>query len=254
MVAIRPEKISDTIAEHLEELILEGVLRPGEKLAPERELASKLDVSRPSLRDALDKLSKRGLLTSTRGGGSTVAEFLTPIMVPLANLYRDNQKAFEDYFEFRQLVEGQAARTAALRATELEKTAIRACIREMRKAHKLEDPTQEALADVNLHVLVYEASHNVVVLHIMRALSELLRNNIFFNRKNLYLRNGVRQTLLDQHIGLAKAVLSGDPDLAETAAADHIRFVFGTVEEIQNDTKRQNTSMRRIKRSDLLAS
>jgi len=252
MVAVRTEKIADTIASHIEKLILEGVLRPGEKLAAERELALKLDVSRPSLRQALGKLSRRGLLTMTRSG-TLVADFLSPMMEPLANLYRGNQNAFADYFEFRQCVEAQAARAAALRATDIEKTAIRNCVREMRKAHKKEDPAQEAQSDVNLHMLVYEAGHNFVVLHVMRALSELLRNNIFFNRENLYLRTGVRELLLEQHIEIAEAVLSGDPDRAEKAAAEHIRFVFGTVEDIQRDNKRLVTSLLRVKRNDLLS-
>ena len=230
MQTIRTQKIADVIALHIERLILEGILRPGEKLASERELALKFDVSRPSLREALEKLAKRGLLTATRSG-TCVAQFLTPIMEPLASLYRDNQNASVDYFEFRQWVEAQAARSAALRATDVDKAAIRACLAEMRKAHKISDPSQEARADVNLHILIYESSHNLIVLHVMRALSELLRNNIFFNRENLYLRAGVREKLLVQHIEIGEAVLAGDPDRAQSAAADHIRFVFGTVEE-----------------------
>lgn len=252
MVGIRPEKIADAIAAHIETLILQGVLRPGEMLTAERDLAFKLDVSRPSLRQALDKLTGRGLLTPTRGG-TVVAEFLAPMMEPLANLYRGNQNAFADYFEFRKCVEGQAARSAALRATNIEKVAIRACIKEMRRAHKIEDPTQEAQADVNLHMLVYEAGHNFVILHLMRALSELLRNNIFFNRTNLYQRHGVREMLLGQHVEIADAVLSGDPDRAEAAAADHIRFVVGAVEELQRDNKRLKTSLLRITRADLIS-
>jgi GntR family transcriptional repressor for pyruvate dehydrogenase complex len=174
-------------------------------------------------------------------------------MEPLASLYRDNQNAAADYFEFRQWVEAQAARAAALRATDVDKAAIRACLVEMRKAHKISDPSQEAQADVNLHILVYEAGHNLIVLHVMRALSELLRNNIFFNRENLYLRAGVREKLLMQHIEIGEAVLAGKPDRAEAAAAEHIRFVFGTVEEIQRDSKRLKTSLMRVGRNDLLA-
>ena len=102
----------------------------------------KFDVSRPSLREAIEKLAERGLLTATRGG-TYVAQFLTPIMEPLASLYRNNQNASADYFEFRQSVEAQAARSAAMRATNVDKAAIRACLREMRKAHKLEIPPKK---------------------------------------------------------------------------------------------------------------
>ena len=68
--AIRPAKLADTIADHLEQMILEGSLRPGERLLAERELAVRFDVSRPSLREALEKLEQRGLLTSGRGGAT----------------------------------------------------------------------------------------------------------------------------------------------------------------------------------------
>jgi GntR family transcriptional repressor for pyruvate dehydrogenase complex len=93
----------------------------------------------------------------------------------------------------------------------------------------------------------------MVLLHVMRALSELLRNNIFFNREHLYRRAGVREKLLAQHSAIGDAVLAGKPDRAETAAADHIRFVFGTVEEIQRDDKRLKCSLLRVGRSDFLA-
>lgn len=250
--ALRTQKIADVIALHIETLILEGALRPGEKLAPERDLASKLDVSRPSLREAIEILAERGLLTTKRTG-TFITEFLGPMMQPLASLYRGNDNAAADYFEFRKWVEAQAARSAAIRATEVDKAAIRACLSEMRKAHKISDPTQEAQADVKLHITVYEAAHNAIVLHVMRALSELLRNNIFFNRENLYRRSGVREKLLQQHIAIGEAVISGNPDRAEKAAADHILFVFGTVEDIQRDSKRLKTSLMRVGRSDFLA-
>ncbi len=252
MLAVRTPKIADAIAAHIEKLILEGTLRPGEKLAPERDLAVKLDVSRPSLREGIDRLVRRGLLTSSKSG-TYVAEFLAPILVPLANLYRDNQQASADYFEFRLCVEAHAARDAAVRATDVEREAIRTCLKDMRKAHKLADCGQEAEADVNLHMLVYEAGHNFVVLHVMRAMSELLRNNIFFNRENLYLKAGVRDQLLCQHIEIGEAVIAGDPERAEKAAGDHIRFVFDTVSEIQRATNRLKTSQMRAKRGDFLA-
>lgn len=252
MDAIRSEKIADTIAAHLERLILEGVLRPGEKLAAERELAVKLDVSRPSLRDALDKLAERGLLTATRGG-TYVAQFLSPMLKPLANLYRDKEIACADYFEFRQTVEAEAARMAAMRATGVDREAIRVCLADMRKAHKLKDPATESKADVHLHMLIYEAGHNVVLLHVMRALSDLLRNNIFYNREQLYGRAGVREKLLSQHLKIGEAIMAGDADRAEAASAEHIRFVFGTVEDIHRDRDRLASSLLRAGRTDLLA-
>jgi GntR family transcriptional repressor for pyruvate dehydrogenase complex len=252
MQVIWTQRLADSIATRIEKLILEGALKPGEKLASERELAQRLDVSRPPLREAIDKLVERGLLTTTRNG-TCVAQFLLPLMAPLANLYREHDNAAADYLEFRQWVEAQAAKAAAARATELDKNAIRGCLAEMRKAHKIKDPAREAQADANLHILIYEASHNFVVLHVMRALGELLRDNVFFNRDHLYRRAGVREKLLEQHLEIGDAVIAGDPERAETAAATHIQFVSRTVEEIKRDNERLECSMSRVRRSDFLA-
>lgn len=252
MHAIQTQRLADAIAARIERLILEGALRPGQKLASERELAQRLDVSRPSLREAIDKLVDRGLLTATRSG-TLVAEFLSPLMTPLANLYRDHQNSAADYLEFRQWVEAPAARAAATRGTDVDRAAIRDCLTEMRKAHKNKDAAREAEADARLHILVYEASHNFIVLHVMRALGELLRDNVFFNREHLYQRPGVRAKLLEQHLEIGNAVVGGEPERAERAAAQHIRFVFGTVEEIKRDKSRLECSISRAKRSDFIA-
>ncbi len=249
---VRTPKIADAIADHLEKLILEGVLRPGEKLAPERELAEKLDVSRPTLRDALGKLTERKLLTHSRGG-TVVAKFLSPLIEPLAGLLAEKPRTTEDYFEFRRIIEAEAAGFAAVRATDVDREAIRQCIGRMTGAHTIEDPTEEADADADLHLLVYEASHNVILLHIMRALTELLRGDVFYKRQQLYLRTGTRDKLLEQHIAIAEAVVAGKREEAMTAAADHIRFTFETVEEIRRDSLRLESSLQRVGRTEFLA-
>lgn len=250
---IRPQKVAEAIADHLEKLILQGVLRPGERLTPERELAEKLDVSRPSLREAIDMLAARGLLRTTRGG-TFIAQFLSPLLKPLASLLEDNPQATADYFEFRQVIDAQAARYAAMRASELDRKAIQAAINQIKTAHEFEDPTQEAQADVDFHLAIYEAAHNAVLLHIMRALVELLRSNIFYSRQQFYQRPNVREKLLAQHVAIAEAIFAGKPKAAEAAAANHVAFTFDTVEEIRRDSQRLEASLLRVGRSDYLAS
>jgi GntR family transcriptional repressor for pyruvate dehydrogenase complex len=249
---IKPQRVAEAIASHIEKLILQGVLRPGEKLTPERELAEKLDVSRPSLREALDKLSRRGLLTTTRSG-TYVAQFLSPLLKPLASLLEDNPQVTADYFEFRQVVDGQAARYAASRASNIDRERIQACIARMKKAHALKDPAQEAEADVDFHLSVYEAAHNAVLLHIMMGLVELLRTNIFYSRQQLYQNPAVRAKLLAQHIAIADAILSENPNEAEAAAAEHVRSTFNSVEDIRRVSMRLKESLLRVDRQDYLA-
>lgn len=249
---IRPVKLGDTVADHLERMILEGVLRPGEKLASERDLAGRLEVGRPVLREALEILQTKGLIETTKSG-TIVAQFLAPLAKPLAELFANKPRATADYFEYRRIIEGQAAALAATRATEVDRAAIEQCCARMKEAHKLDDPTEEANADADLHHLIYEAAHNIVLLHVMRVFSEFHRSEIFFSRLQLYRRPGVRDSLLEQHISIADAILKGDPKTTERVAAAHISYTFETLEEIRRDGERVEVSLRRVSRSDLLA-
>ncbi|WP_294533743.1 FCD domain-containing protein [uncultured Rhodoblastus sp.] len=252
MEPVRNRKLADAIAEHLEQLILEGALRPGEKLAAERELAEKLAVSRPSLREALEKLQARGLI-ETGKSGTYVTQFMAPLTEPLAAMLQSSEQALIDYLEYRGLVEGEAARLAALRATDVERDAIRACLEAMRAAHQLDDPTVEASADADLHVLIYEATHNLVLLHVMRAFSAMLRDGVFYNRHQLYLRPGVRDLLLEQHLAIGEAILARQPDKAAEAAAHHIRATAATLAEIRQEQLRVARALRRMSRSEFVA-
>jgi GntR family transcriptional repressor for pyruvate dehydrogenase complex len=249
---VKPARLADAIAERLEAMILEGVLRPGERLIAERELALRLGVSRPSLRDGLAQLEAKGLVVVGKSG-TVVAPYLAKLADPLAELFRDNERAAADYFEFRAVVEADAARSAARRATDADRSIIRQCLEAMRRAHESGDSTSEAEADVALHVAIYEAAHNVVVLHVMRALSDLLRQGVFFNRESFYRRRGVREALLEQHVAIGAAILAGDPEAAQAAAAEHIAFVRATHDEIRGDELRQAASLRRLARRDIVA-
>lgn len=251
--SIKPAKIADAVALHLETLILEGVLRPGEKLLAERELAEKLDVSRPSLREALSKLEDKGLLTSGRDGTCVAALVGASLTDPLARLLESHPETTFDYLEFRQTVEGQAAYYAALRATDVDREVLREAYERMEASHGLDEPDEEADADTDLHMAVYEAAHNVVLLHIMRGLAAMLRRDVFYNRAKLYSRRGVRDLLLAQHKAIYDAVMAGDPEAARKAAEKHITFTLETIREIRNAEARLEASLRRVGRADLLA-
>ncbi len=252
MEPVRNLKLADAIAEHLEQLILEGALRPGEKLAAERELAEKLEVSRPSLREALEKLQARGLIETSKSG-TCVTQFMASLTEPLAAMLQSNEQALIDYLEYRTLIEGEAARLAATRATDVEREAIRNCLERMRAAHKLDDPTAEGEVDVDLHLLIYEAAHNLVLLHVMRAFSEMLRGGVFYNRHQLYCRPGVRDVLLEQHLAIGEAVLARQPEQAAEAAANHVRATAATLEEIRQEQTRVARALRRMGRSEFVA-
>ncbi len=94
---IKATKLSDIILQQLENMILEGTYAPGEKLPPERELAKQFEVSRPSLREAIQKLEAKGLVTRKQGGGTFVKnqleEGLTDPLFELISKHPESQDA-----------------------------------------------------------------------------------------------------------------------------------------------------------------
>lgn len=245
---LRPPPLAAAVAAHLEGLILEGVLAPGERLAPERELADTLGVSRPSLREGLDMLEAKGLLVRGKAG-HTVAQFLAP----LAGLLGSNPRIGEDYFEYRRLIEPQAAALAARRATAPDRDAIADCLREMEAAHAAADPALEAAADTRLHLLIHEATHNLVLLHVLRMFAELLRQGILYSRERFWQRQPVREAMLAQHRAIAAAVLAGDASQAEATMRDHIAFAAQVFSEWRGEEARLSAALRKRNREGLVA-
>ena len=244
---IKQGKIADNIVEHLEELVYGGVLEPGEKLPPERDLAEELGVSRPSLREALYKMETNGLFQSRQGGGTYVRSIVEPVFTdPLIDMFSSRPGAAEDYVEFRKSLEGVAAYYAALRSTEADREIISERFKAMEQAP--EDPEIEAEFDAAFHLSIAEAAHNVFLLHIMRGLFNLLRTGVFYNRSKLYVRKGARDALLNQHKAMYDAIMEGDPDTAQNAAHTHLDYVLEFLYEFGRTEVREDVSRRRLKR------
>src|SRR6056300_564993 len=116
MPGIKQQKLSDVITERLEALILDGSFVAGQKLPAERMLAEQFNVSRPSLREAIQNLQAKGLVERKQGGGTFVNAKLNSNMTdPLLELVATRPETQFDLLEFRHALEGMAAYYAALR-------------------------------------------------------------------------------------------------------------------------------------------
>jgi GntR family transcriptional repressor for pyruvate dehydrogenase complex len=243
---IRPQRAAEAVARHIETLILEGSLTPDEALLPERDLALRLNVSRPTLRDGLKLLQDRGLLVGERGRGLRVAALgRAAITDPLVALLADHPEVEDDYLDFRDVVESHAAGLAAARATPLDRDRITAALDAIEAAHAAATPEDEAEADAALHQAIYEASHNLVLLQIMRALSGSLRSNVAANRGRMFTLPQVRDHLRSQHRAIAVAILDRDPQGARAAAHAHLAYVRQAARDIAQAQVHGETARRR---------
>ncbi len=223
---VLPEKISSAIVRQIELLILRGILRPGERLPSERDLADRLGVSRPSLRDALAQLQDQGLLTARAGSGVFVADVLGSAFSPaLVRLFEAHDTAMSDYLSFRRDMEGLAAERAARQGSASDLKVIDAVMTRMQTAHSNGDAQEEAQLDAQFHMAIIEASHNVVMLHMMRSMYDLLRQGVFYNRQAVFDQAPARTALLDQHRAINDALQARDPAQARRAVEDHLDYV-----------------------------
>jgi GntR family transcriptional regulator, transcriptional repressor for pyruvate dehydrogenase complex len=223
---VTPEKLSQSVVRQIEQLILRGILRPGERLPSERDMAEKLGVSRPSLRDAIAELAERGLLVSRAGSGVFVADVLGSAFSPaLIQLFATHDEAVSDYIGFRRDIEGLAAERAARLGSETDLRVIDTIFRKMEAAHQKRDPTDEAQLDAEFHMAIIEASHNVIMLHMLRSMFDLLRQGVFYNRQMLFRNRMTRDQLLDQHRAMNEAIQARDPAAARAAVEAHLTYV-----------------------------
>ncbi len=197
---IKPSRTADEVISQIEQLILEGVLRVGDRLPGERDLVDQFEVSRPIVREALKNLQERGLLVSRHGGGTYVADVIGPVFSkPVMELIAAHREATVDYLEYRREIDGIAAEFAARRATANDREILSDIMRRMEAAHEKDDFSEEAEADVDFHNAIGEAAHNIILLHTLRACYRLLSDGVFLNRAMIYELPGARDKLLAQH-------------------------------------------------------
>ncbi|AUH66666.1 FadR/GntR family transcriptional regulator [Paracoccus zhejiangensis] len=251
--AVKSERAAEAVAQHIEALILEGALKPDARLLPERELAERLEVSRSTLRDGLKILEARGLLVSGGRGAQVAALGAEAITDPLIALLARHSEGADDYLEFRGIIEGAAAGLAAERATPVERERLRDLMERMARAHEAEDPTAEGEADAELHLMIYEASHNLTLLQIMQALAGVVRADVLQNRQRLFAIPAMRDVLYAQHCKIGDAVLAGDAAAASAAALEHLDYLRAARQELSAADARLDLSMRRLNGGGLQA-
>jgi GntR family transcriptional repressor for pyruvate dehydrogenase complex len=246
-------RTADEAVRQIELLLLDGVLSSGDRLPSERELAEKLDISRPVLREALKELENRQLIVSRHGGGTYVAELIGQVFSkPVAELVSRHERATRDYLEYRRELEGHAAELAARRATAADHERLDTIIARMRTAHADEDFGLELDSDVELHNAIGEAAHNIILMHTLRACYKLLSEGIFHHRRVIFELPGARTKLLEQHEAIVTAIVSGDGPAARAAAEHHIDYVAEAAAEARLMQERQQVAnLRKIQRETM---
>lgn len=211
----------DEVYKQLEEHIISGQWPLETKIPSENELCKMFNVSRNTVRSAIDKLKAIGMLVSRQGQGTFVNGSLSNSFsdgfIPAMSL--DNDETLE-ILEFRRMVEAEAAECAAVRASQEDIAKIEQAYEEMCKT--INDPDEYSIADYKFHFSIAEASKNRVFIRIMYRLKDIIFNNL----KEM---NGMSDMSgltpgLERHGKILEAIKMKDPQLARFLITDNLNI------------------------------
>jgi GntR family transcriptional repressor for pyruvate dehydrogenase complex len=214
------DRLSDRLAGDLIAQIGSGVLRPGDRLPTEQQLAASHGVSRTVVREAMHQLKSRGLVVARQGSGVFVA--LQPAHQPLAfdPAVLESVEAVVHVIEVRRVLEGEIAALAAERAT-------RAQIAQLRRALKAIDTAVEegrdgVAEDLAFHRVIGESTGNPQFRLLVGFLEQYLREAMRITRGNEARRRDFMQSVQQEHRAMVEAIAARDPAAARRHATRHI--------------------------------
>ena len=223
---IKQEKISTKIAEQIKALINNGDLKPGDALPPERELVKVFNVSRASLREALNTLAGMGFLEMSQKH-RTIVKSLTSgrITDPLHHLLKEDIQTVFELIEVRKAIESWSAYHAARRATFDEIAALEKSLETMR--NKIDKGISVIEDDANFHVAISEATHNKIQTHLMFSIYDILKESLGKYYESINIRK-----VYEQHYKMVEAIKKRDSALASRRMHEHLDYVETSLKEL----------------------
>ena len=217
--SIKHTKISNEIVNQIKNQISEGMLKPGDRLPPERDLVKEFGVSRPSLREALNSLVAMGFL-EVKGKRTYIKSVASESMLdPLSLLIKtDTQKIF-DLIEVRKAIEAWGAFLAAQRATEEDIKQLENILEEMGKA--FEQGRSWEKQDADFHLGIAQATHNTIHTHMMSTIYDFLRESV----ARVFKDRAKVKILLDHHYRIFSAIKNHSPEKARERTLEHLNYV-----------------------------
>ncbi len=221
---IPSRKISDEIVRQFIDLIERGILKPGDRLPSEREMARELGVSRLPLREALKALQAMGFINVQNRRKTLVLPITkNTLQDPISLVLEGNIEKVFELLEIRQALETWAAQRATEKATDRDIEDLEEVIERMKDDFRKGDLGDKA--DADFHLAIAHATHNTILSHLMATWYHLLWNCQKVSREKLFDNEKNRRLLLNQHIEIFDSIKAHDRDRAGKAIHRHISFV-----------------------------
>ncbi len=219
------QRVSDWVAERILDRIGRGELVPGQRLPGERQLAEQLNVSRVSVRAALQKLKTQGFLTAVQGGGTRVVSSAGGMDGALTEMVRVQLDNLYDLVEIRIQLETWAARRAAERGSPEHVAAIGQIVSSMSRPGG-----NRSADDMDFHLAIGRAAASPVYLHVLSTIRDTLGQMVEFHHSPAFaVDEGV---MYQHHVAIHEAIARRQPDTAADAMRDHLLWVLRRYQEM----------------------
>ena len=217
---VRKARRYEQVAEQIQRLIIRGVLKPGDRLPPERELTRKFGVARSSIRDAIRTLEVMGILEPRQGHGTVVREISADsLVVPLASVLMRKREMIAELVDVRRMIEPALAGRAAVNATEEELAQLEDILDRQQAKMRRGEPTIDE--DSEFHYTVALAARNSVILKVLDLLMDLLRES---RTRSLQVPGRIERSYAG-HRRILRALKRRDAGAAETAVRKHLKEI-----------------------------
>ena len=217
---IQKTKVYEEVAAQIERRIVDGVLKPGDKLPPERELAERFDVSRSAVREALRSLELKGMVEPRPGEGTLVrTPSIDSLLNPLASLLGQKLEVVHELLEVRQMIEPPLAARAARNAEPEDIARLESILERHKEKVSRREPTIEE--DSEFHYTIAQASKNSVILKVVDMMMDILRES----RERSLQVEGRREKSLAGHRRIFNAIKRHDAEGAEEAMRQHLEEI-----------------------------
>jgi GntR family transcriptional repressor for pyruvate dehydrogenase complex len=218
--AVKRSKLYEKVAQQIKEMMRDGLLKPGDRLPPERELAETFQVSRSSLRDAIRVLEVMGLVTPRQGEGTIVCDVSAEsLMSPLSSMLLHKRELVSELLDLRRMIEPPLAGRAATRATPEELFRLEDILR--RQKAKVDRGELAVEEDSEFHYAIAEAAKNTVVLRVVDVFMDLLRES---RARSLQVKGRLQKSFAGHQL-IFRAIKRRHATAAEAAMRRHIKEI-----------------------------
>lgn len=217
---VESKKISEIIIEQIQKMIMNGTLKIGDKLPPERELTEQFKVGRPVLREALKALELIGIIECRHGQGNFIVNNIeNSLFKPLSLSFKLSDGNIEEVLQLRYIVESFTAAQAARLATEDDVRKLYDILRDMMDA---DTEIKKSSFDKMFHYEIASISKNKLIINLLESLSYLL--DIFIEKTvsiSLFGEDSIEK-IYNEHIRIIKAIEAHDIEEAVEATNHHL--------------------------------